>query len=197
MKNTNFKLTENNQYVNIETDEIISKDVLIKMLKTEQQEVFADNNEALIALGELPSSLVVNGREYEVVSVKRNHEFNKIFRVEVRNIMLRKDNKLSIHAKATIATLECFITFPSNCVLVDGKIPSREKLCDLVGVGKSKMYDILKELEYYEIIKRQKESGGVAIYFNPFLYCSGKVVQKTTYDLFKNSMYKPESNLNK
>ena len=108
--------------------------------------------------------------------------------------MLREHNKLSIHARATIATLEGLIVFPSNCVIIDGNIPTYKCLQDIVGIGKSKMYDVLNELEYNEIIKRQKESGRIAIYFNPFLYSSGKVVTKTTHDMFIDSIYNPKLN---
>jgi len=191
MKITNLRQMEENQFIDMTSGEMYNKSELIKLLQEGQKNKFKDTNEILIALGELPSNLVINSREYEVVSIKKSYQFNKIFRVEVREIMLRKENKLSLYARATVATLECFISFPSNCVTINGAIPSRETLCELVGVGKSKMYEILNELEHNEIIKRQKENGGTVIYFNPFLYCSGKVVSKTTYDMFKDSMYKP------
>lgn len=67
----------------------------------------------------------------------------------------------------------------------------RKEVCELVGVGKTKLYEIYKELEKYHVIKRMKLHNGTVIYFNPFLYSCGGLIDIETYNLFKDTGYNP------
>lgn len=74
--------------------------------------------------------------------------------------------------------------------MIDGECPSIEKLCEVFDVKKTKLYETLKELEQYEIIKRKKINGKLVIYINPFLHSTG-LVHEDTYKMFKDSGYNP------
>lgn len=56
------------------------------------------------------------------------------------------------------------------------------------------MYNILKELEMHDIIKRVKANSSNIIYFNPFLYASGGIVHNDTFKLFEESIFNPTNN---
>jgi hypothetical protein len=106
--------------------------------------------------------------------------------------MLYKEQDLSIHALAFIAMFSAYIYFPKNHLIVDSQNPNIDKLCEMLKVKKSKMFEILKELENKYIIKRVKNGKDLIIYFNPFLFCSGGVAHKDTYELFKFNPYNPK-----
>lgn len=128
-------------------------------------------------------------REYCCVEVKREYEFNKEFRVELRDIMLSKN--LGKNSKIIMATLSPFVSFPSNAVIIKGKNPTYIELMDILDLSKPVLMSALNELEDNEIIKRHKINGQTIIYFNCFLYIGGKCVEKDTFELFKNSRYNP------
>jgi len=190
MNNTRYYKLENGLYVDIETGECNSRTNFLKLEKEEQQTAVEEKNKKLIELDSFPSKLVLfKGAEYDTKTIKKNNQFSKIFRVEVRKLMMDKDRDLSIYARATIATLEGFISFPSNRVVINSSTPTLEELQKLIKVGRTKLYNIFKELEYYDIIKRKKEGNISVIYFNPFLYCAGKLVEIETYNMFKDSVF--------
>lgn len=103
--------------------------------------------------------------------------------------MFDEEIKLSLGARGFIATYSSCINFPKNCVVVNNKYPTIQDLISQLGVNENKVYKILKELEEAEVIKRIKMGNQNCIYFNPFLYCGGGVVDKDTYNMFKKSRW--------
>jgi len=128
-------------------------------------------------------------KEYQCVEVKREFEFNKEFRVELRDIMISKE--LSKNARCFIGTLSPFVSFPTNAIHIKYKNPTYIELMDILDMSKNILYETLNELEEHNIIKRIKTDGQLIIYFNCFLFVGGYCVEKDTYDLFKNSIYNP------
>lgn len=126
-------------------------------------------------------------REYNCIEIKREYEFNKEFRVELRDLMLSKS--LSKNARMFIGTLTPFISFPSNVVIIKGTNPTYEVLMDILDISRPVLLQTLTELEKQQIIKRNKVNGQNLIYFNCFLYSGGKCVEKSCYELFKDSAY--------
>lgn len=138
----------------------------------------------------IKSDLVVikyKGQNYSCKKINPNHYFMKVFRVQVREII--KNKELSKNARMFIGTLESFLYFPTNSVIIDGKNPTPQELMNLLDIGKSKYYEVIKELEDKEIIKVIKRNGDTIIFFNPFLFSAGAVVDRETFEMFKNSRF--------
>ena len=130
-------------------------------------------------------------KSYETVNIKTDFEFNKEFRVEMRNLI--KSGILSKNARCFLGTMTPFITFPSNSIMIDSRNPSVDDLKEMTGMGTNVIYNTLKELEEIKIIKRISTNTDLVIYINPFLYCSGYCVEVDTYEMFKDSSYNPEN----
>jgi hypothetical protein len=187
-----YKKINENQVTDKETGEIINYDEILKAQQELIEEEYTQLKDECFLLGKnIPIKIVkLNGVKYPCVTIKKNYTFNKIFRGDMK--MLLKNNNLSIHALAFIGMFEHYICFTRNNLIVDCENPTIEKLCKMLGIKRSKMFEILKELEDKYIIKRTKSGKDLIIYFNPFLFCSGGVVHKDTYDLFKFNPYNPE-----
>jgi len=123
------------------------------------------------------------------ISIKTDYDFNKLFRVGLGELMM--ENKLSKNALCVIGTLSSSVTFPTNAINLHSSYPAFEDLRAPIGMIPAPLKKALAELEDFEIIKRTREGGQYALYFNPFLICAGKLVEKDTYLLFKDSSYNP------
>ena len=130
-------------------------------------------------------------KSYETVNIKTDFEFNKEFRVEMRNLI--KSGILSKNARCFLGTMTPFITFPSNSIMIDGRNPSIDELMNMTDMGSSVLYKTLKELEEMKIIKRKNSNANLVIYVNPFLYCGGYCVEVDVYNMFKDTSYNPEN----
>lgn len=131
----------------------------------------------------------INGEKHNCVQIKQDYTFGKVFRVALRELM--KSKVLSKNSKMIIATLEPYLSFPKNYVLVDSKIPTMKDLGEMVELKRTALYEALKELEDNDVIQKVKIGTQVIIYFNPFLYCSGVAIENDTYEMFKYSKYNP------
>lgn len=180
-----------NTVFDISTGEVIDKQEIKRVIERNATEAFNNSLNELNEL-DLESQLVIvkyRNKEYQCVDVKRDFEFNKEFRVELREIMLSKE--LSKNARCFIGTLSPFVSFPSNAIHINYKNPTYEDLMEILGMSKPTLTSTLKELEKNEIIKRIKRDGQLIIYFNCFLFCGGYCVEKDTYQLFQKSIYNP------
>jgi hypothetical protein len=124
-------------------------------------------------------------RAYLVTNVKKDFDFQKIMQVSVQALF---DNKMSIYSKAFIGQFTPFLYFPDNYVKVGKNFPSIEEYSKLMGVGKNKIYEVLNELEKFEVVKRGKGGQGILVYFNPYLYSVG-LVDMDTVKMFAGSIY--------
>ncbi|MDD4358877.1 MAG: hypothetical protein PHY30_03635 [Candidatus Pacebacteria bacterium] len=183
---------EDNRLIDTTTGEVIPISKIEKTITKNIIETFQEKQKTLNELGidnKLRLIRAKTGQEFWCTEIKQGYTFNKVFRVEVRNMF--KANKLSIYAKGFIANMEPFLYFPTNTIVIDGKNPDMNKLCEMLEVKQAKMYRVLKELEDNEIIKRVKINGNMIIFFNPFLYSCGGIVDLETYKLFEKSIYNP------
>lgn len=170
---------------------VIDLEEIRKIKENEAIDNFHKSIEEINNLG-LSSNLVIvrhRNKEYQCVEIKREFEFNKEFRVELRDIMLSKG--LSKNARCFIGTLSPFVSFPSNAIHIKYKNPTFDELMDILDMSKNTLLATLKELDDNKIIKRVKLNGQLIIYFNCFLFCGGFCVEKDTYELFKSSIYNP------
>ena len=188
-------MDDNGLVIESSTGEVImSNDELKDIIIQRQKDEFKKGREILQSLGldQEYNLIKINKEETDTILVKKGYDFNRIFRVEMRNVMNNKLFELSLGAKAFIGQFTPFITFPENSIIVDGNRPTINDYMNLMGIGKSKLYSIFKELEKYEIIKRVNLGTKLIIYFNPYLYSCG-YVNRETCELFKDSTYAVET----
>jgi DNA-binding transcriptional ArsR family regulator len=174
-----------------QTGAVIDLEEVKKAKERNAIETFHESMEELHELGLNPELVIIKyrNREYTCVDIKREFEFNKEFRVELREIMLSKE--LSKNARCFIGTLSPFVSFPSNAIHIKYKNPTFDDLMDILDMSKPTLITTLKELEDNNIIKRIKIDGQLIIYFNCFLFCGGYCVEKSAFELFKGSIYNP------
>lgn len=165
-----------------------------------KEEITKANDKRLIELYEMyckeASSLGVEidwklfkyrGNTYPVIKIAPKNLFMKVFRVAVRDLM--ENGNLSKNAKSFIACMQPYIYFPCNYIVYKCGNPNTEELTKMFDMGRSTLFDTLKELEEKEVVKRIKRGGQMIIYVNPFLYSAGGLVERDTYELFKDSIY--------
>lgn len=185
---------ENGNIVQVSTGEIVDlKEIKSAFEKNLCDEFIKTHQTALKAGIELNIRLVKDkrGQQYFTTNVKENFHFVKVFKVDVRDAL--ETHNLSIFARGFLYTCLAYLHFPSNTLNINGQSPTNELLCEKLNVGKTKLYEIYKELEKYEIIKRKKINGQMVIYLNPFLHSCG-LVDIETYNLFETSVYNPNVN---
>lgn len=130
----------------------------------------------------------IKNKEITLANVKEGYDFLKTYTVAMRLVMENFD--LQPMSLAFIAMFTPYIEFPYNHIMIGGNFPDRVALGEKLKVKRNKLFEIIKELEYYEIIKCENFGKKVIIYFNPFLYNRG-LVAEDTYILFKDSSFNP------
>jgi hypothetical protein len=179
------------QIVDLKTGEIVDLEQIKQAIEISLYDKYIESAQTLIELNQDVNFRLVtakNGESYSCVNVKEGYHFVKVFKVDVRRML--ETFKPSHYARSFIYTFLSYVHFPTNSIVIDGECPSIEKLCEVFDVKKTKLYETLKELEQYEIIKRKKINGKLVIYINPFLHSTG-LVHEDTYKMFKDSGYNP------
>lgn len=188
LKENVYLVTDNGEVVDRTTGEVISLEEVKKAKKKKVIEQVEKANQELKELG-MDSSLLVceyKGEKYNCISVKPKHQFDKMFRTSMQEVI--KHSELSLTARTLLLTLIPFIVFPSNMVCISG-YSTVEEIGELSGLKPSTTYKAFKELSDKEIIHKTKLNGNTLIYINPFLISSGLIVEKSTVDYFINSRY--------
>jgi hypothetical protein len=186
-----YVYNEDNQLIDIETGEIINTKDISKAHEKYLYEQFINSAAELNSIGESIKVRIVKDRKgnvYHSYNVKEGYHFVKVFKVDVRDML--ETSKMSIIARGFIYSCLAYIHFPTNTIVFNGETPTNEKICEKFGIGKTKLFEVYKELEKLEVIKRKKFNGQTSIYINPFLHSSG-LVDTETYELFKDSVYNP------
>ena len=189
----NIKMIDKENIIQINTGEIIKFEDIKKAKEERILNEYKDMVDDLSTLGFRTDYqlLKYRNKNYSVVNIKNDFEFNKEFRVELRDVMRSK--MLSKNARCFLGTITPFISFPTNTIITDGENPSIKDLKEITDMGTNVIYKTLKELEDYKIIKRENINSNLIIYINPFLYCGGYCVEKDTYELFKDTSYNPDN----
>jgi Holliday junction resolvase-like predicted endonuclease len=91
---------------------------------------------------------------------------------------------MSPYSFAFLGRFSCSMHFPSNSILLNGIHPTQDQMAEALGVGRTILNSVLKELELNNVIKRQKTFGKTYIFVNPFIISHGYVA-KDTFDMFK------------
>lgn len=128
------------------------------------------------------------------VPVKERHHFNKVFRMDMKNIMLNE--KLSEKELAVIGFMQHFVTFPNNDVIFNNEYLTIEEIANLMGMNRNALSKALKTMEQRQILKViTRHRHAPIIYFNPFLIATGRVIGIETYMMFKDTVYNPKDYL--
>ena len=108
-------------------------------------------------------------------------DFNIIYREEMINFMALK---LTLIEEGVFSRLCKFLQYPTNCVMVNGNIPSIEILMTIMDLKERALRGHLKTLEQKGVIKLIQSGHKKAIYVNP-QYCStGKDLDIDTLNMF-------------
>lgn len=110
--------------------------------------------------------------------------FNRSFREN--NIAALDKYNLSVYALGFLRRFECYIKNKNNCIMFDKNIPTTKQLCEKLNVGRTKMSEILNELESKGFIKRAHDGKRMIIYFNPYLASGWKEVDNDVVNMFAN-----------
>ena len=97
---------------------------------------------------------------------------------EVYNMKLNNNEKLVFYI------LRDYIQYPTNCLVINDKIPTIKELEPIIGLTERTIITVLKVLETKNLIKRVQSGHKKAIYFNPEYYASGKDLEIKTLQLF-------------
>lgn len=82
-----------------------------------------------------------------------------------------------------------FLDYPSNQLIINNMPPTIDELAVMMGCKANKISEILRNLEYFDVIKKRKAGRNVFIYLNPFFSNSGIDTTKETYYMFSDSIY--------
>lgn len=108
-------------------------------------------------------------------------DFNMFYRKEVDNIMALK---LTLVEEGVYSRLCKFIQYPTNCVMVNGQIPSIEILMNIMDLKERSLRGHLKILCEKGLIKMIQFGHKKAIYINPQYCASGKDLDIETLRIF-------------
>ena len=187
-----FEPLHANQFVDLESGEILTKDEMKKIQTKRTEEIkldfFDDINKISLTILELENQQrVVNKRSKKSkkdnkvrFQYKSGYEFNKVFRDKIKE---GEYMKLDKNEKLAHFVLRDFVSHPSNAIVIDGKIPKVEELAKICSLSKPTLTDALVSLEEKGLIKRVQEGKYKMIYFSPEYY-SGGWVDGETLELF-------------
>jgi hypothetical protein len=196
MQRDSLYLIHNEQILDSETGELITEEQFHNLFSDDINNKLIDYKKACKEVGQMPQIGIskLQGSVYTVVPIKNKHKFNKVFEVDMRELIL-KGKSLTTNEFAFIGCFTSFITFPTNEIKVNNEYLTFEEIGKMIGIGKNAVSTMLKNLEKNEVIKVVKRHKlPPIIYFNPFLNCSGKVVEYDTYMLFRDSIFNPNRN---
>jgi predicted transcriptional regulator len=108
-------------------------------------------------------------------------EFNMAYRFKMEGLIKMQ---LDIHEKVVFYVLRDFITYPSNAIQINDKIPSFPELETIVGFKERTIRKALKSLEDKGLVKLVQSGHKKAIYVNPSYYAGGKDVCPDTLAMF-------------
>jgi len=92
--------------------------------------------------------------------------------------------KLDVNEKVVYYVLRDFIEPYSNCIVINGKIPTFEELESIVGFKERTIRKAIKSLEEKGLVKLAQSGHKKAIYINPQYFASCKDFDKDTLKLF-------------
>ena len=177
-------------YCNISTGEIFTQTEVKKFigLKIEEFNIQRQAEVNLIAREqgiELDQKLINKRSKTKKGKKLKEHydggEFNMVYRKELENKMALK---LTLVEKGFYSWLCDFVSYPTNCVMINEQIPTIELLTNIIGIKERALRGHLKTLQVKGLIKLIQFGHKKAIYINPRYYASGKDLDIETLRMF-------------
>lgn len=188
LKSQFVQMTDSN-YCNLTTGEVFTLAEVNRYMTKKVEEfnkiVMSElNNEALDNGIEVGQRLINKRSKKKNSKHKERYDrgdFNIIYREEMKNFMALK---LTLIEEGVFSRLCKFLNYPTNCVMVNGNIPSIDILMNVMDLKERALRGHLKTLEEKGVIKLVQSGHKKAIYINP-QYCStGKDLDFDTLQMF-------------
>jgi hypothetical protein len=182
--------------VNEDTGEIITRKEYHEEFSEPMKDHIRKYVESCLAIGEKPKFAyqTIKNINTAVVPVKEHYHFNKVFRMDMNNLMLSGD--LSKEEITFLGFIQGFVSFPNNDIVFSNQYLSIEEIAKLIKMNRNSLGKAIKTLEKRQVIKViTRHMNPPIIYFNPFLIATGRVIAIETYNMFKDSVYNPKTYL--
>jgi hypothetical protein len=92
--------------------------------------------------------------------------------------------KLENNEKLVFYVLRDFIAYPSNCIMINGHIPSFPEFEAIVGLTERTIRKAIKSLIEKGLFQTKMSGHKKALYVNPAYYASGKNLDIDTLKMF-------------
>lgn len=147
-----------------------------KLIEDEQLHEFHDYAKLLIKYGIPVKRKIINKGSKKPIDKttipwKLDGKFIKVYRAEGVDLIM--DKTLNVYEKGFLYTIQPFVAWKTNCIVIDGDYPTVEYLAELVCISPRKMNDVLKSLEQKNLIRRYKDGLHKKIFINPNYICAG------------------------
>jgi hypothetical protein len=192
----NTLIKHGEEWVDHETGQVITK----KELKAENDKQLHEShnqymrNSVEYGLNQKQKLVKVKEpKEQRKRTIKEGYTFNMIHRTDVKDFYDNYGDELTLQDISFIGMFSAYITYPNNDIKINKKYLTLEELAKKSKLSKNKITSTIKNLERLEVIKVIK-GGNVppVIYFNPFLFASGREISEDTYQMFCKSKFNPE-----
>jgi len=92
--------------------------------------------------------------------------------------------QLEVNEKLVYYVLRDFTVFPSNSIMINGKVPTFAELEHIIGLKERTIRKAIKSLEQKELFKLKQSGHKKVIYVNPEYYATGKNLGIDTVKMF-------------
>lgn len=158
--------------------EIYKIELFAEVNYTVKEETGIDNEQSLInKRSKKPKKNKANARS----TYDCGDEFNIVFRNKFQEVF---DMKLTANEKLVFYVLRDFAQYPTNCIMINGHIPSFIELEPILSLSEKSIRTSVKSLEEKGLLKRVQYGHKKAIYINPQYYSTGKEIEIDTLKLF-------------
>lgn len=189
LKEQFVKMTDSN-YCNLTTGEVFTlaevNKYMTKKIEEFNKSIMAEiRNEALDNGIEIEQRLINKRSKKKKGKYKERYDrgdFNIIYREEMENFMALK---LTLIEEGVFSRLCKFLNYPTNCVMVNGNIPSIDILMKVMDLKERALRGHLKTLEEKGVIKLIQSGHKKAIYVNPKYCTTGKDLDIDTLKMFE------------
>lgn len=189
--NNEFESLVGGSYVKIDTGEIFTETEVKKYAQRKIEKYVSDNlqdikKETYKNFEVMPEQNLYNKRSPKKKSKKTKSkydggEFNIVYRNKIKDVLTMK---LNTTEKLIYYVLRDFIAYPTNCLLINGEVPTREELEPIIGIKERSIRKALNSLEEKGLLKQVQYGHRKAIYFNPEYYASGKELDIDVLKMF-------------
>lgn len=191
--NSHFTKIEDGSLVNLDTGEIFSNSEFKDLVKR-KLEIYNRVKLESMKKEENENGFEINQNIYNIDYIKdRKKRFNSRpkekydggdFNMVYRDKLPKLNDMLNFSEKGVWYSL-CELTgYPSNCVLINGEVPTFKEISDYVGMSERNLRRYIKTLEEKQLIKFCTVGFRKAMFINPEYYATGKELDLNTLKLF-------------